>query len=52
LEVPALATRVSRVTLLATGRKTRFKQKNDRLLITVPTTAPDPNDSVLRIDLR
>ncbi|MGA2074023.1 MAG: alpha-L-fucosidase [Terriglobia bacterium] len=52
LELPALATRVSRVTLLATGHQTRFKQKKDRLLITVPSTAPDPNDSVLRIDTK
>jgi alpha-L-fucosidase len=52
LELPALATSVSRVTLLATGHQTRFKQKKDRLLITVPSTAPDPNDSVLRIDTK
>jgi alpha-L-fucosidase len=52
LELPALAARVSRVTLLATGHLTRFKQNKDRLLITVPSTAPDPNDSVLQIDTK
>ena len=52
LELPAITSRVSRVTLLATGHKIRFKQKNDRLLITVPSMAPDPNDSVLRIDTK
>jgi alpha-L-fucosidase len=52
LELPALASRVSRVTLLATGHKTRFKQEKDRLLITVPSAAPDPNDSVLKIEMR
>jgi len=50
LQLPALAARVSGVTLLATGGKIRFKQKKDRLLITVPSTAPDPNDSVLKIE--
>jgi len=52
LELPALASRVSRVTLLATGHKTRFTQKQDRLLIKVPSAAPDPNDSVLKIEMR
>jgi len=52
LELPAITSRVSRVTLLATGHKIRFKQKKDRLLITVPSMAPDPNDSVLRIDTK
>jgi alpha-L-fucosidase len=52
LELPALTSRISRVTLLATGHKIRFKQKKDRLLIEVPSAAPDPNDSVLRIDTR
>jgi alpha-L-fucosidase len=52
LELPAITSRVSRVTLLATGHKIRFKQKKDRLLITVPSMAPDPNDSVLKIEMR
>ena len=52
LELPAITSRVSRVTLLATGHKIRFKQKNDRLLMTVPSMAPDPNDSVLQIDTK
>jgi alpha-L-fucosidase len=52
LELPALTSHVSRVTLLATGHKIHFKQKKDRLLITVPSVEPDPNDSVLRIDTK
>ena len=52
LETPAPAHHVSRITLLATGGKIRFKQKNDRLLITVPPMAPDPNDSVLEINTK
>jgi alpha-L-fucosidase len=52
LELPGLAGRVSRITVLATGRKVHFKQKKDRLLIAVPATAPDPNDSVLQIATR
>ncbi len=52
LEVPGLERRVSRITVLATGRKAKFKQKGDRLLISVPPTAPDPNDSVLKVDTR
>ena len=52
LEVPGLERRVSRITVLATGRKVHFKQKKDRLLIAVPPTAPDPNDSVLQIATR
>jgi len=52
LEVPGVERRVSRITVLATGRKAKFKQKGDRLLIAVQPTAPDPNDSVLKIDTR
>ena len=52
LELPALQARVSRITVLATRQNIRLKQKRDRLLITVPVAAPDPNDSVLRIDTR
>jgi len=52
LDVPALNSRVSRVTVLATGKKAHFKQKRDRVLIAVPSTPPDSNDSVLRIDTR
>ena len=52
LEAPGLERRVSRITVLATGRKAKFKQRKDRVLISVPRTAPDPNDSVLQIDTR
>jgi alpha-L-fucosidase len=50
LEVPRLKGRVSRITVLATGQKAHFKQEKERLIIAVPSTAPDPNDSVLQID--
>jgi alpha-L-fucosidase len=52
LAAPALPVRVARITLLANGRKVRFKQTKDGLTITVPASAPDPNDSVLRIDTK
>jgi alpha-L-fucosidase len=52
LEVPGLKGRVSQITVLATGQKARFKQEKGRLLIAAPFTAPDPNDSVLKIDTR
>jgi alpha-L-fucosidase len=52
LEVAGLKSRVTRIRVLGTGKKAHFKQKRGRLLITVPRTAPDPNDSVLRIDTR
>jgi alpha-L-fucosidase len=50
LEVPGLKGRVSQITVLATGQKAEFKQEKGRLTIAVPSTAPDPNDSVLQID--
>jgi len=37
--------------VLATGQKAQFKQEKGRLIIAVPSTAPDPNDSVLQIDI-
>ena len=52
LELPGLKRRISKITVLATGRKARFKQKKGRLIIAVPSTAPDPNDSVLQINTR
>jgi alpha-L-fucosidase len=50
LEVPGLTGRVLKITILATGRKARFTQEKDTVVIGVPSTAPDPNDSVLQID--
>jgi alpha-L-fucosidase len=50
LEVPGLKGRVSQITMLGTGQKAQFKQEKSRLIIAVPSTAPDPNDSVLQID--
>jgi alpha-L-fucosidase len=50
LEVPGLKGRVSRITVLATGQRAQFKQEKGRMLIAVPSAAPDPNDSVLQID--
>jgi alpha-L-fucosidase len=52
LVVPRPKGRVSHITVLGTGREAHFKQEKDRLLIAVPSTAPDPNDSVLQIDTR
>jgi alpha-L-fucosidase len=50
LVVPGPKGRVSRITVLATGQKAQFRQEEGRLIIAVPSTAPDPNDSVLQID--
>ena len=52
LEVPGLTGRILKITILATGRKARFRQEKDTVVIDVPSTAPDPNDTVLRIDRR
>ena len=52
LDLSGVEGRVSRITLLATGRKVHFKQKGDSLQIGVPLSAPDPNDSVLKIETR
>jgi alpha-L-fucosidase len=52
LEVPGLQGRVAQVTLLGDKKGLRFLRENDKLIIQVPSTAPDPNDSVLRIVLR
>src|SRR5208283_2511228 len=48
LVVPGPEGRVSQITLLGTGQKAQFKQQKGRLIIAVPSTAPDPNDSVLQ----
>jgi len=50
LEAPGPKARVSQITVLATGQKVQFKQEKGRLLMAIPSTAPDANDSVLRID--
>jgi len=50
LVVPRPKGRVSQITVLGTGQKAHFKQEKGRLVIAVPSTAPDPNDSVLQID--
>jgi alpha-L-fucosidase len=50
LALPGLKGRVSQITVLGTGQKAPFKQEKGRLTIAVPSTAPDPNDSVLQID--
>ena len=52
LEVPGLQGRVAQVTLLGDKKGLRFLRENDKLIIQVPSTAPDPNDSVLRIVMR
>jgi alpha-L-fucosidase len=50
LVMPGPKGRVSQITVLATRQKAQFKQEKGRLIIAVPSTAPDPNDSVLQID--
>jgi len=43
---------VGAVSVLATGDKLQFKQETSGATINVPPAAPDPNDSVIRIELR
>jgi hypothetical protein len=38
--------------MLGDKKKLRYQQENDKLIIQVPPTAPDPNDSVLQIAIR
>jgi len=52
LQVPGLQERVAQIIMLGEKKKLKFQQKNDSLVIQVPATAPDPNDSVLRIVTR
>ncbi len=52
LEVPGFQGRVAQITVLGDKKKLKFQQENDKLIIQVPPTAPDPNDSVLQIVTR
>ena len=52
LEVPGFQGRIAQVNVVGDKRKLKFQQESDKLIITVPPTAPDPNDSVLQIITR
>jgi alpha-L-fucosidase len=52
LEVPGLQGRIAQITVLGDKRKLKFQQEGDKLIIQVPPTAPDPNDTVLQIVTR
>jgi len=52
LQLDGLNQRVSGVSMLATHEKLQFEQASSRLTITVPSQAPDPYDSVIRIQTR
>jgi alpha-L-fucosidase len=52
LEVPGFQGRVGQITVLGDKKKLKYQQENDKLMIQVPPTAPDPNDSVLQIVVR
>jgi alpha-L-fucosidase len=52
LVLPALTAHVTGITVLATGQKVHFQQAQGGVTLAVPAQAPDPNDSVLRIDTR
>jgi alpha-L-fucosidase len=43
---------ISAVSVLATGERLEFKQEGSGTAINVPSTAPDPYDSVIRIQVR
>jgi hypothetical protein len=49
LTVPDLYDRVTAVSLLAGGGKLPFIQQGDTLTVTLPTTAPDPVDTVIAV---
>jgi alpha-L-fucosidase len=51
LQVNGLSREISAVSVLTTGAKLRFKQEGSGVTINVPPAAPDPNDSVIRIQL-
>jgi alpha-L-fucosidase len=52
LILPRLTAHVTQITMLANGRKAHFRQKPGGLTIALPPLAPDPNDSILRIETR
>jgi alpha-L-fucosidase len=52
LEVPGFQGRIAQITVLGTKRKLKYQQGSDKLIIQVPPTAPDANDSVLQIVTR
>lgn len=52
LQLNELSGEVSNVSVLATGEKLQFKQESSGVAISVPSAAPDPYDSVLRIQMR
>jgi alpha-L-fucosidase len=52
LEVPGFPGRVAQVTVMGDKRKLRFQQGSDKLVVLVPPTAPDANDTVLQVVTR
>ena len=52
LEVPGFQGRVAQITVLGDKKKLKYQQDNEKLIIQVPATAPDANDSVLQITTR
>jgi len=52
LELPGFQARVAQIAVLGDKKKLKFQQENDKLIIQVPPTAPDENDSVLQIATR
>jgi hypothetical protein len=52
LEVPEFQGRAAQITVLGDKKKMKYPQENDKLIIQVPPTAPDENDSVLQITTR
>jgi len=51
LELKGLNGRVSAASVLATGEKLKFKNLSSGTTINVPSAAPDPYDSVVRVQL-
>ena len=52
LEVPGFPGRVAQVTVMGDKRKLKFQQGSDKLVVLVPPTAPDANDTVLQVVTR
>ncbi|HEV2383496.1 MAG TPA: alpha-L-fucosidase C-terminal domain-containing protein [Terriglobia bacterium] len=51
LRLNGLSSQVSAATVLVLGEKLQFKQENSAVTISVPPAAPDPYDTVIRIQV-
>ena len=52
LEIAGFPGRVAQVILMGDRRKLHWQQANEKLVIQLPGTAPDPNDTVVQVVMR